>query len=165
MRFSRRIVVSGVVAAATIAATFLSAAPALASTGEQSMYRLYNPYSGEHFYTASEYERNSLDAIGWIYEGVGWKAPTTGDPVYRLYNPYNGEHHYTLGRGERDALVAGGWIYEGKGWSSGGSVALWRQYNPYASVGSHNFTPSAGERDALVRVGWKDEGVGWYGIG
>ena len=129
------------------------------------MYRLYNPYSGEHFYTASEYERNSLDAIGWNYEGVGWKAPTTGDPVYRLYNPYTSEHHYTLSRSERDALVALGWNYEGRAWNSGGPVALLRQFNPYVSIGSHNYTTSAAERDALVRVGWHDEGVGWYGLG
>ena len=129
------------------------------------MYRLYNPYSGEHFYTASEHERNSLDSIGWNYEGVGWKAPTTGDPVYRLYNPYTSEHHYTLSRSERDALVALGWNYEGRAWNSGGPVALLRQFNPYVSIGSHNYTTSAAERDALVRVGWHDEGVGWYGLG
>ena len=63
MRLSRRIVVSGAVAAAAIAATLLSAAPALASTGEQRMYRLYNPYSGEHFYTSSEDERNMVEGF------------------------------------------------------------------------------------------------------
>ena len=74
-----------------------------------SMYRLYNPYSGEHFYTSSAYERNSLAEIGWNYEGVGWVAPTTdGEPVYRLYNANAGDHHYTVSAEERDALVGVG---------------------------------------------------------
>ena len=63
------------------------------------MYRLYNPNSGEHFYTASVTERDHLDQIGWDDEGIAWYVPTeTGDPVYRLYNPYAGDHHYTMDR-------------------------------------------------------------------
>ena len=47
-----------------------------------AMYRLYNPNSGEHFYTGSIEERDMLDRVGWNYEGVAWTAPTnTGDPV------------------------------------------------------------------------------------
>ena len=29
------------------------------------MYRLYNKYTGEHFYTGSESERDGLVAAGW----------------------------------------------------------------------------------------------------
>lgn len=61
------------------------------------LYRLYNPYSGEHFYTDSAFERDVLSSIGWNDEGLAWKVPTKrGDSVYRLYNPYSGDHHYTL---------------------------------------------------------------------
>ncbi|WP_248922514.1 InlB B-repeat-containing protein [Olsenella intestinalis] len=129
------------------------------------MFRLYNPYSGEHFYTASPGEREFLSRVGWNYEGVGWWAPIEGgEPVYRLYNPYAGDHHYTPSPGERDALVAAGWNYEGVGWNSGGSVPVLRQYNPYATVGTHNFTTSEAENDALVRAGWHFEGVGWMAV-
>ena len=128
------------------------------------MHRLYNPYSSEHFYTASAVESAHLSSIGWRYEGMGWKAPSTGDPVYRLYNPYTGDHHYTLSAGERDALRRVGWNYEGVGWYSGGSTPLYRQYNPYVSVGSHNYTASAYENNALIRAGWRSEGIGWYGL-
>lgn len=128
------------------------------------MQRLYNPYSGEHFYTASVEERDSLVGVGWSHEGVGWVAPTSGDAVFRLYNPYVGDHHYTASAEERDFLVAAGWSFEGEGWRSGGDVPLLRQYNPNAVVGSHNYTTGVGERDMLVSVGWRDEGVGWYGI-
>ena len=85
---------------------------ALAQDSEESvaMYRLYNPYSGEHFYTSSESERDTCVAVGWSYEGVGWYAPaTSSSPVYRLYNPYSGDHHYTMSASERDMLVALGW--------------------------------------------------------
>ena len=36
------------------------------------MYRLYNPNSGEHFYTASTNERDELLAAGWHDEGIAW---------------------------------------------------------------------------------------------
>lgn len=36
------------------------------------MHRLYNPNSGEHFYTRTHSERDHLVDIGWQYEGIGW---------------------------------------------------------------------------------------------
>lgn len=136
--------------------------------GGQVMYRLYNPYTGEHFYTADLKERYDVVRAGWNYEGVGWIAPQTSSiPVYRLYNPYAGDHHYTVDASERDHLISVGWNDEGIGWysDSGAAVPLLRQYNPYARTGCHNFTTSASERDDIVSVGWRDEGIGWYGIG
>ncbi|MBQ9610801.1 MAG: hypothetical protein IJV15_15370 [Lachnospiraceae bacterium] len=130
------------------------------------MYRLYNPNSGEHFYTANETEKNNLVGYGWRYEGVGWNAPEKSDsPVYRLYNPNAGDHHYTLSKEESDHLVSLGWKYEGIGWYSDDakSVPLYRQYNPNAKAGSHNFTVSKDENDWLVGLGWREEGIGWYG--
>lgn len=153
----------------TLAITALVAAAAIAvpATAEAaSMYRLYNPYSGEHFYTASTTERDHLDRIGWTYEGIGWDAPDTGDNVYRLYNPNSGDHHYTLSTHERDVLVGVGWTYEGVGWKSADpkdGVPLYRQYNPYAASGSHNYTTSKTENDYLASIGWNAEGIGWYG--
>ena len=139
---------------------------ASAETGTP-MYRLYNPNSGEHFYTASAYERDNVIRAGWNDEGIGWYAPLqSGSPVYRLYNPNAGDHHYTLSAGERDFLVQVGWNYEGIGWYSDDNrmVPLYRQYNPNAVAGAHNFTTSIGERDNLVKAGWNDEGIAWYGV-
>ena len=137
-----------------------------ASTATRTMYRLYNRYTGEHFYTASATERDSLRRSGWTYEGTGWIAPTSGTPVYRLYNPWvdGGDHHYTTSVSEYDALGRLGWRQEGVGWRSGGSVKVYRQYNKYATTGTHNYTTSKAENDALVRLGWKAEGVGWYAV-
>ena len=131
------------------------------------MHRLYNPNSGEHFYTAADNEKDFLVSAGWKYEGEGWKAPEQSDtPVYRLYNANAGDHHYTLNATEKDFLVSVGWTYEGIGWYSDDaqSVPLYRQYNPNATAGSHNYTPSQKEHNFLTSNGWKDEGIAWYGL-
>ena len=130
------------------------------------MYRLYNPNSGEHFYTANMEEKFHLVQVGWRAEGIGWYAPRKSSrPVYRLYNPNAGDHHYTMEPAEKDMLVRVGWNYEGIGWYSdtGKDVPLYRQYNPNAKAGSHNYTTNRDENDMLVRLGWKGEGIGWYG--
>lgn len=130
------------------------------------MLRLYNPNSGEHFFTVSPVERDNLVWEGWRDEGIGWVAPTTGSPVYRLYNPIAGEHHYTLASAERDMLVDAGWNYEGVGWYSDADqkIPLYRLYNPYEYANNHHYTTSEYERDHLISVGWRDEGVGWHGV-
>ena len=135
--------------------------------GVVEMHRLYNPNSGEHFYTASTAEKDNLVSVGWNYEGLGWRAPShSNTPVYRLYNANAGDHHYTMSASERDTLIAAGWKYEGIGWYSDDNktVPLYRQYNPNAVSGSHNYTMSLEENNYLVSVGWKGEGIGWYGV-
>ena len=131
------------------------------------MYRLYNPNSGEHFYTADESEKNLLDDIGWNWENYGWIASENGNPVYRLYNQYAGDHHYTMSEAEKDMLVSVGWDYEGIGWYSTqtedeDTTPLFRLYNPNATgAGSHHYTMSADEKDHLASIGWNYEGTCW----
>lgn len=156
----------GALGAATV--SDLQAAGAPADDGV-ALFRLYNPYSGEHFYTEDAAERDYLAFLGWHYEGVGWYAPRdTGDPVYRLYNPNAGDHHYTLDAGERDHLVSVGWIFEGVGWCSPSAgeprLGLYREYNPNARSGAHNFTTDGDEHAHLVSLGWRPEGLGWYAL-
>ena len=132
-----------------------------------TMHRLYNPNSGEHFYTANLNEKEYLVKCGWKDEGVAWIAPKTSNaPVYRLYNANAGDHHYTLNAREREVLIGLGWKDEGTGWysASESGVPLYRQYNPNAQAGSHNYTTSKKENDYLKSVGWHEEGIGWYGL-
>ena len=132
-----------------------------------SMYRLYNPNSGEHFYTASTKEHDGLVELGWQDEGEGWVAPIMSTaPVYRLYNPNAGEHHYTTSEKERDGLVEKGWNDEGIGWYSDTNqgTVLYREYNPNAYACNHNYTTSKKEHDWLIEQGWQDEGTAWYGV-
>lgn len=126
-----------------------------------AIYRLYNPNSGEHFYTATISERDKVRKAGWRYEGIGWYASSKGIPVYRLYNPNAGDHHFTLNTYERDNLKKLGWRYEGIGFYSGGNQKVYRQYNPNAKAGAHNYTLNTHERDLLLKKGWRNEGVGW----
>ena len=134
------------------------------------MYRLYNPNSGEHFYTGSAEERDNLVDVGWNYEGVAWNAPKYyGDPVYRLFNPNSGDHLFTMNLEEVDTLKAAGWQYEGVAWNSATEefedrAPQYRLFNPNAETGAHHYTGSKEERDHLMDLGWKLECIGWYGL-
>lgn len=162
---------------AAIAALVVSIIPLIAmpnvalaeDSGTVDMLRLYNPHTGEHFYTADENEKRSLTIQGWQYEGVGWVAPAKSNiPVYRLFNSNVGDHHYTVNSVERDSLVRAGWRYEGIGWYSSETnraYPVYRQYNARTVTGSHNYTTNLNESRALVGAGWRDEGVAWYGVG
>ena len=156
----------------TVPASVAIADNGAADTETQAMYRLYNPNSGEHFYTASDVEKDATVAAGWNYEGIGWHAPVTSEtPVYRVYS--GTDHHYTKDAGERDALVQLGWKDEGTSFYSDDQerVPLYRQFNPNVdpnaatnNAGSHNYTTSLDEHSRLVSIGWNDEGIGWYGV-
>ena len=132
------------------------------------MFRMYDPNSGEHFYTGSELEKNNLIAAGWKYEGIGFTFPlTTGNPVHRLYDPITGEHLYTMDIYEMNRLLAWGWNYEGIAFNSGfeNEVPQYRLYNPNATRGAYHFTASIEERDHLISLGWQYQGIGWSSLG
>ena len=132
------------------------------------MYRMYNPNTGEHFYTGSMEERDNLIAVGWQYEGIGFTFPlTTGKPVHRLFQPSTGEHLYTMDEAEKDKLIAEGWNYEGIAFNSGfeNEVPQYRLHNPNATVGAYHFTASQEEKDVLLAAGWEYQGIGWYSMG
>ncbi|OZG48889.1 hypothetical protein [Pseudoscardovia suis] len=135
------------------------------SVAHQDVYRVYNPNSGEHFYTEVQGERDWLVRLGWHDEGVLMQAVVNaadGQPMYRLYNPNNGLHHYTEVAGERDWLVRLGWNYEGIAYyASESGTPVYRLYNP--NSGQHHYTWSAYERDVLSRLDWNYEGIACYG--
>lgn len=146
---------------------------AYADSSTQTMYRLYNPNSGEHFWTASTYERDNVLNAGWYNEGIGWYAPVKSNtPVYRLYNPNApyGDHHYTMSKHEYDTLVKIGWRGEGIGWYSddNNGTPVYRVYRPgtytSGSSGAHHFTNSIKEAKYLINLGWNDEHIAWYGV-
>ena len=119
---------------------------------EGAVYRLYNPNTGDHLYTTNFEEARSL--FGWIYEGVEWIAPSTGDPVYRLFN---GTHHlFTADKNEKEQLQNQGWMFEGEAFFTSGNHPIYRMYNP--NGGEHLLTSKRCEHDALSQVGWYCEG-------
>ena len=160
-------VLTSIAMAAGVIVSVPSSPSEAASVETSLMFRLYNPNSGEHFYTADESERDNLESYGWKYEGVGWYAPTSSNtPVYRLYNPNTGDHLFTTSTAERQNCLDAGWNDENIGWYSDDakSIPVYREYNPNAATGTHNYTSNKSEHDYLVSLGWADEGIGWYGI-
>jgi len=133
-----------------------------------SVWRLYNPGSGDHLYTTSAEERQIVIEAGWRDEGVAFVAPSQkGDPVYRVYNPVVGGHHYTTSAAERDALVKGGWNDEGVAFLSAdpdkGSPVR-RLYNPNPGTVCHLFTTSLTEASNVEAAGWNAEGIAFYAL-
>ena len=131
----------------------------------QDVLRLYNRWSGEHLYTTSRTEYNSLGKVGWSGEGTAWAAPSSGsNPVWRLYNRWSGDHLLTSDRKEYDALGRAGWNREGVAFYSGGGVSVWRLYNRWLKAGTHLLTTDKTEYDNLIRDGWSGEGVAFYAV-
>ena len=151
--------------AAALAVAAALAAPTTALAGGAKLYRLYNPYDGQHLLTRDAAEYESLQPLGWRGEGEAWEAPAEGDPVYRLYNPYSGEHLYTAVKAEYDSLPGLGWRQEGVAFLSAGAAAgapVYRLFNPYASVGTHLLTTDRAEYESLQPLGWRGEGVAFH---
>ena len=132
------------------------------------LYRLYNPYTHEHFFTAETVENDNLVRLGWKSEGgVGYiyKHGEKGG-VYRLYNPTTGEHHYTMNEDEVAKCVKDGWKNEGVKWFSAQNKdvtlnKLYSMYNPYEKKFYHHYTADAKEIEQMVKAGWRKEEVKW----
>ena len=158
-------------------ATVATPGIANAATGT-AMYRLYNPVTGEHFYTRDLHEATVQVASGaWNSEGIGWYAPPEGEgaPVYRLgakVGTGSAGHLFTTSKEEIDsAMATGQWNDEGIGWYSKGTVSIFRQNNP--ATGQHNYTADLNEIKVITtEQGWVEELVvdgkatpAWLGLG
>lgn len=131
---------------------------------EENVYRLYNPTTGEHLYTADFNEAKVISTNDiWRLEGVSFTASRTkGQNVWRLLNKASGLHLWTSDANERNTwLKAGGWRDEGVAWYGQGPVHLVRLYNP--GNGQHLYTQDAREvKNLTSNAGWVQEGqAGW----
>jgi hypothetical protein len=84
-------------------------------SGTEPLYRILRS-NGDHFYTTSAQERDSVLSQGGKDEGtVGYIATTQQPgttPLYRLYNPTSGMHLYTTNPGDLAAAAAQGYHQE-----------------------------------------------------
>jgi hypothetical protein len=132
--------------------------------------RMYQPTTGEHFYTTNLLEYKAiLDTGTFRSEGIGfnaWTGAAVGSkPVYRLIPQNGGKHFFTMSETEKNALASSGWRVEGVAWyaySTAGANRL-PVYRLYNSVnGDHLLTTSAAERDGAARSGYRYEGIAFY---
>ena len=134
---------------------------------EGTVYRLFNPEVGVHFYTSSKEERNNTieNLPQYEYEGAAFGTVTeeeadsvTGaQPVYRFFNTDTGVHLYTIDEAERDSIQENlpNFLFEGISYyayetEQEGTIPLYRFYNP--EVGAHFYTPFAVERDNVIET-------------
>ncbi len=144
------------------------------------VYRLYNPWDGQHLFTADEGEVKVLLPLGWKDEGVAYRAygksqkPQGADvvDVHRLLNKYNDDHFMSGSEEEIANLVSNGWKDEGTSFyalSSKTDYPVYRLYNPYMTInggrGNHLWTLDKNEYDTNVGKGWNGEAIQWYAIG
>ena len=93
----------------------------LPGDGGQKVYRMMDPKTYYHHYTASQKEIETLKSQGWVYEGFAFysaKDLPRALPVHRLFNlnARYGTHAYTVDDGLKNKLENQGWRYEGAGW-------------------------------------------------
>ena len=94
------------------------------------VYRFWNKETMDHFYTASEAEKDTLARTlkdgtdHYVYEGIAWYAPANdGVPVYRFFDRNAFNHYYTSSTDEYQDLSAqylagtSPFRYEGIGWN------------------------------------------------
>ena len=85
--------------------------------GATDIYRLFNPTTGKHFFTANKQEADTAAGAGYSMEGVAGEAYTTARPgttaVERYYNPAMGAHLYTSSPQEQETLPGLGYTREG----------------------------------------------------
>lgn len=132
--------------------------PCPVGENEAAIYRMYNPNTGEHMLTAMIEEADALLGMGWKSEGVAFIAPKESDKA--VYRMYAGMHTYITDIGELHLLCENNWHFEGIAFHSGGSIPVYRLYNP--NTGDHLFTISGAEKDSLE--GWTYESIAFFAL-
>ena len=132
-----------------------------------SIFRMYFPWNGQHFYSASYTETQAIVARGAKFEGVSFLAPNYPGsvPVYRFWQPGR-KHFYTTSEVER-AYVQNvlrftyeGVVFYAQPTQVATTMPVYRLWQP--SSGDHLYTVSAAERDSATRVGYIYEGIAFY---
>jgi hypothetical protein len=128
--------------------------------------RIFNPWSGEHLYSADQNEVKTRTREGWQFENIAWTTPLNGNKINRVYNSRSGEHLFTPYDSEVTKLCGDGWYHEGTAFYGAGSPTahpIYRVFNP--GSGEHVYTIDKNEVNVLSgQRGWRNEGVQWYAL-
>jgi hypothetical protein len=122
------------------------------------LFRLWNPGSGDHFYTTSATERDSAAAGGYAKEGTACHvfsaSAASRIPMHRLFKKFGA-------RLRLHVKIVQNYVSEGTACqvfsnAAAGRVPLHRLFN--ASNGDHFYTTSDAERDnAIAKFGYVSE--------
>lgn len=131
-------------------------------------YRLYNPNSGDHFYTSDTNEVKSAKNYGYVEESWASQIYSEQRPdtiaLHRMYNQKTGDHFYTSDINEVTTAKKLGYLDEGNAGyiynsQKEGTVPLYRLFN--SAAGDHFYTEDANLENAM-RYGYKYEGIAGY---
>ena len=140
-----------------------------------TIYRLFNPSSGQHLFSANLFEIDSLTGqphSPYLNEGIAYEVSSgANQDLFRFYNHLTGRHFYTSNISERDLLLDSNlpFIYEGSAYKvhsanliTNDLVPVYRFYDSNTHV--HLYTASSVERDIWESGshGWINEGIAWY---
>ena len=137
----------------------------LVQVADATLYRLYNPNDGDHYYTDNKDEAMFLSAVGWTQEKSEYKVVSAckangfGTAVYSVYNPNTGEHLLTVDVDEAEYLESVGWNWDNDRAAKfyapqNATKAVYRVYNPYTAGPAHHYADQE-ETTALVDLGWR----------
>ena len=148
----------------------------LEDVDETTVYRLYNPELGVHFYTTDIAERDEFTASGsYQSEGASYRSvePSieASEEVYRFFNETTGVYLYTTDENERENIQTNipNFTFEGAVFNAyetqvEGSIPIYRFYEP--TIGVHLYTPSEVERDSVQAnlPNYNFEGIAYYAL-
>ncbi|OKH34034.1 hypothetical protein NIES2119_21240 [[Phormidium ambiguum] IAM M-71] len=131
-------------------------------------FRLQDPRTGSHFWTASSTEANDLVTAGWKFESVPFAVnpqDSFTSNIYRLYNSTTGDHLLTASEEERSSVIAQGYIDQGIAFTayttpSPGLEEVYRLFSPLGT--DRLYTTSEQERFRWEKLGYQFEGVAFW---
>lgn len=149
---------------------------AVAQAGTSSttpVYRLYNPNTGDHFYTTSESEKISLEKIlktPIVSEGIAFYSYSDGSaekesfPVYKFYNSNGDFYFYTSSDTKNNQLSVNSKTiaFYASPTAQNGALPV---YDFYITNNKHFYTISEAEKDGIVKTpnsSYKLEGIAFY---
>jgi hypothetical protein len=132
-------------------------------------FRLFDPATGSHVFTASFPEVKTFMAQGWTLESVPFTVnpeDSSAQKVYRLDSPGEEDFLLTTSELERDRAMELGYVDRGVAFtayaqpSSLGSQPVYRFFSPSAM--DRVYTTSDLEQEHLLSLGYQFEDIAFY---
>ena len=133
------------------------------ANGDQSVYRLFNPSTGRHYFTSVKSERDNALANGYISEGTGfYYCKNDSFDVIRLSNELSGQSRLTssipeINSAQQNSLATSVAFSS----SFNGDIPVYGLYSSKAD--DYFYTTSIAEKNAAITgMGYTDQGVSFF---